>query len=188
MALRAAGSGVRRIVHRSSRRLAGEIQWSKRPSRRDAALRAKCARTRVKLAPNCTQTCVRRTLVAAQKPPLWSSTRGSSEHHKCLSIRWSGPPGGAGRNSAAARDHVGSPSMGGSGRWGGPGESVDKTHVMLASGLITTWHGWRMAAGSASPTAGTIAGDDEATFPSACGRRVCSRGPQHGRLTTPGSS
>jgi hypothetical protein len=54
------------------------------------SLRAKCARTGVRLARNCTQTGVRSTFVAAQKPPFWSSTRGSSEHQKCLSIRWLG--------------------------------------------------------------------------------------------------
>ncbi len=47
-------------------------------------MRAKCARTEVKLARNCTQTGVREALAAPQKPPFWSSTRGSSEHHKCL--------------------------------------------------------------------------------------------------------
>jgi hypothetical protein len=48
------------------------------------SMRAKCARTGMKLARNRTQTGVRSTFVTAQKPPFWSSTRGSSEHHKCL--------------------------------------------------------------------------------------------------------
>jgi hypothetical protein len=52
-------------------------------------MRAKCARAGARLVRNRTQTGVRSTLRAVQKPPFWSSTRGSSEHRKCRSIRWS---------------------------------------------------------------------------------------------------
>ncbi len=52
-------------------------------------LRAKCAQTGARLARDRTQTCVRWTFPAHQKPPFWSSTMGSSEHQKCLSIRCS---------------------------------------------------------------------------------------------------
>lgn len=67
----------------------GALGRSKATGQAVCRYRARCEQTRARLARNGIQTCVRRTPLARQEPPLWRSTKRPSEHHECLSVWWS---------------------------------------------------------------------------------------------------